>query len=290
MSGALRRATVIGDALIDEWQDGGTTAEAVGGAALNVAAGLRTLGVDARLVAMVGDDADGAAVRAHLEEVHVPLVATAAPNGTARATSVRVAGEPTYVFNEAAMRRRVELDGVDLGDDLVVVSCVAFDDMRQARAIAEVPSPEGRLVIDPNPRPGMLNDRDAFRSGFLEAASRALLVKVSDEDAAVLGFDGLDALVAALRDSGTRLVLATEGPRGASLHGEGVGASAPVTVRADAVVDTMGAGDATLATVVAGLAAGEPADAAGWQALLERAMAVAGATCTAYGAQLRLPR
>ncbi|GMA28414.1 hypothetical protein GCM10025874_16670 [Arenivirga flava] len=214
MTGAVRRAIVIGDALIDEWQDGDTTVEAVGGAALNVAAGLRTLGVDARLVAMVGDDADGDAVRAHLEAAHVPLVATAAPDGTARATSVRIAGEPSYVFNEAAMRRRVELDGVDLGDDLVVVSCVAFDDARQARAIAEVPSPEGRLVIDPNPRPGMLNDRDAFRAGFLEAASRALLVKVSDEDAAVLGFDGLDALVAALRASGTRLVLATEGPRG----------------------------------------------------------------------------
>ena len=44
---------VIGDALIDEIRDGTGVRELVGGAALNVAVGLRRLGVPTTLIAMV---------------------------------------------------------------------------------------------------------------------------------------------------------------------------------------------------------------------------------------------
>ena len=76
---ALRHATVIGDALIDEWQDDDGTAQAVGGAALNVAAGLRTLGVDTTLVAPVtlGDHAYTAAGSIVTEDVPAGALAVA---------------------------------------------------------------------------------------------------------------------------------------------------------------------------------------------------------------------
>ncbi|WP_242868700.1 PfkB family carbohydrate kinase, partial [Microbacterium oxydans] len=55
VTSAAGSVVVIGDALIDEIRDDAGVRELVGGAALNVAVGLRRLGVDTTLVAMVGD-------------------------------------------------------------------------------------------------------------------------------------------------------------------------------------------------------------------------------------------
>ena len=56
------------------------------------------------------------------------------------------------------------------------------------------------------------------------------------------------------------------------------------------IVDTMGAGDATLSATVARLATdGDPADAEVWGAVLRQAMEIAAATCRSEGALLRTP-
>ena len=65
--------------------------------------------------------------------------------------------------------------------------------------------------------------------------------------------------------------------------------TAPISTLPGRVVDTVGAGDATLAAVAAGLANGTPSDADGWRQLLVRAMDVAAATCRAEGGLLRTP-
>lgn len=291
-----KRVVVIGDALIDELREGDASANFVGGAGLNVAVGLAVLGVDVQLIAMVGDDHDGAAIRTYLGQHGVGLIATPGPLGTSRAVSERVNGEPRYSFNAAARRRRIvfgEAERVALAEaSLVVVSCFPFDDQQQADALAGVVhNPHDRLIIDPNPRHGMMADSRLFRRNFEAAAADSLLVKLGDDDARMLYGESIETLRGALAAGGASAVLATAGAAGASVEdARGVVVSAPIAELDGPVVDTMGAGDATLASTVSSIVrGGVPDDDDGWARLLREAMLIAAATCRHPGALLRTP-
>ncbi|WP_374008358.1 PfkB family carbohydrate kinase [Leifsonia sp. LS-T14] len=286
---------VIGDALIDElrWPSGAE--EHVGGAGLNVAVGLTRLRVKASLVAMVGLDRAGEEIRAFLASFGVALCATDVPV-SARAVSDRAAGEPHYVFNEAARNRRVSFDPrqrAELDDaSLVVVSSFSLDDAAQTELLADsVTDSRMRLVVDPNPRADLIVDVDAFRAGFESVAARSLLVKIGDEDARLLYGEPLGVVARRLLELGPSVVLATEGAAGASIHlASGSTVHRPIHPMAAPVVDTMGAGDATLASVTATLIRdGLPEAPEQAARLLDTAMAIAAATCRAPGALLRLP-
>jgi fructokinase len=287
---------VLGDALIDEIRTPESVEEFVGGAALNVAVGLSTLGIPTTLIAMVGDDEAGARIRSFLDEHGVTLIATVGPNGTSRAVSERINGEPHYEFNKAAQERRIKFGAEERAAlseaSLVVVSCFPFDDVAQAEELlGAVDRPEERLVIDPNPRSGMLHDRDSFRDTFDRLAAHTLLVKVGDDDAALLYGNTVAELSDHLLASGSGTVLSTAGKAGASIATEsGVSAHAPIADLPGPIVDTMGGGDATLASVIQSLLeSGTPSDADGWRAVLDRAMLIAAATCRHEGALLRVP-
>jgi sugar/nucleoside kinase (ribokinase family) len=291
-----QNVVVVGDALIDELRTPDGSSEFVGGAGLNVAVGLAVLGIRATLVAMVGDDADGERIRAFLAEHDVALNATIGAFGTSRAVSDRTDGEPRYAFNAAAMSRRIEFDAAQRealdGAELVVVSCFPFDDPEQVAALASsvIGSPR-RLLIDPNPREAMMRDRYAFVRGFEGVAANALLSKVGDDDAALLYGIPLEALRDRLLGLGGRAVLATAGRDGASIvTREGVQADEGIAELPGAIVDTMGGGDATLASVVVSLLRdGMPDTVAGAHAMLKQAMLVAAMTCRHEGALLRVP-
>lgn len=289
------RVIVIGDALIDELTDAAGSREFVGGAALNVAVGLARLGVPTTLIAMVGDDADGGRIRAFLDQYGVDLIATPGLLGSSRAVSDRSEGEPRYSFNQAAQRRRIVF-----GDDermaiadarLVVVSCFPFDDDEQSAGLEEsVANPGRRLVIDPNPRSGMMNDLDRFVANFQRIGATALLCKVGDEDAELLYGTDLPHLVDLLHQAGTATVLATAGRDGASVSTSEGTVSRPIVPLTEPVIDTMGAGDATLAAAVRTiLLDGVPEDDTGWGKLLDDAMLIAALTCRHEGALLQLP-
>ena len=288
------RVVIIGDALIDEIHRDGTVGTFVGGAALNVAVGLSVLGTPTTLLAMVGDDDAGERIRAFLAEHGVTLIATIGPSGSSRAVSDRINGEPVYIFNDAARSRRIhfgrpEQEALD-GAQLVVVSSFPLDDAEQsAELVAAVRDPISRLVIDPNPRAGMLHDRDAFRDSFDHIAPHTLMVKVGDEDAALIYDSNVEQLTAHLLATGSPTVLATAGASGASVEGrDGTLVTEPIANLVGPIVDSMGAGDATLASVIQSiLVNGFPADGSAWRAVLERAMRVAAATCRSEGALLR---
>lgn len=292
-SAAEGRVVVIGDALIDELRDDTGIREFVGGAALNVAVGVARLGVATSLIAMVGDDEAGEHIRAFLTDYGVELLATPSSRGSSRAVSVRSgAGEPEYEFNDAAKGRRIRFGDTErqaIADAAItVVSCFPFDDVAQTLELAEAAG--GRpLAIDPNPRSGMLHDRAEFVRGFEQLARGAALVKVGEDDAALLYGSPLDELRARLVDLGVDAVLATQGSAGATVEAGEVVVAKPVSVLPGPIIDTMGAGDAVLASAVASLREGAPADADAWAALLERAMDIAAATCRFEGALLRLP-
>lgn len=284
---------VIGDALIDEIRDDAGVRELVGGAALNVAVGLRRLGVPTTLIAMVGDDEAGGHIREYLSDHGVRLIASEAPLGSSRAIVQRAAnGEPQYVFNEAAQKRSVRYSDearqaiADAG--LVAISCFPFDVPTEVDALVDALG-DARVAVDPNPRTGMLSDREEFVRGFERLAVSAAIVKVGADDAAILYDGDLDALRARLRGLGAAAVLATAGADGATIDADAGIVSAPIAQLPGAVIDTVGAGDATLAAVSEGLVAASPSNVGEWGSLLRRAMDVAAATCRAEGGLLRTP-
>jgi fructokinase len=301
------RVAVLGDALIDEIRTDEGSTDHVGGAGLNVAVGLSRLGVPTTLLASIGDDADGEAIRAFLTEHGVELVATTNPLGTGRAVSLRVAGEPTYVFTDAAVARGLDFSPEQLrvleAAPVVAVSSYPFDDAALTdRLLRVVGTDPVRLVVDPNPRPGFLPGGAAqiadFAAGFARVAASALLVKVGDDDAELVAGCSLADWQEALLASGTGGVLATRGSAGASLvlagsadAASGTALSRGISSADGEVVDTMGAGDATFASIVASLLAERrQPGSVDWSGALEGAMDVAAATVRAPGALLRLPR
>ena len=284
---------VIGDALIDEIRDGSGVRELVGGAALNVAVGLRRLGIDTTLIAMVGDDEAGAHIREYLADHGVRLVSSPAPRGSSRAIVERAAnGEPQYVFNDAAQKRSIRYSEgarqaiADAG--LVAISCFPFDVPAEVDALADAVA-DARIAVDPNPRTGMLSDRAEFVRGFERIAATADIVKVGADDAAILYDGDLAALRQRLRGLGSAAVLATAGADGAAIEAEAGIVEAPIAQLPGAVIDTVGAGDATLAAVAAGIVTASPTGQEAWRSLLVRAMDVAAATCRAEGGLLRTP-
>lgn len=286
-------AVVIGDALIDEIRDGQGVRELVGGAALNVAVGLRRLGIPTTLIAMVGDDEPGEHIREYLRDHDVTLIASEAPRGSSRAVVTwDAAGEPQYAFNEAAQRRTIRYDDAaraaiaDAG--IVAISCFPFDVHEEVDALIGALG-DAPLAVDPNPRAGMMSDRVRFIRGFEYLAKRSALVKVGADDAALLYDGDVHTLRARLRDLGVAAVLATAGRDGAILQTEAGTFTAPIATLPGPIIDTVGAGDATLAAIAAGLAAGEPQTSEGWQELVERAMLIAAATVRAEGGLLRTP-
>lgn len=284
---------VIGDALIDEIHDAAGVRELVGGAALNVAVGMRRLGIDTTLIAMVGDDEAGSHIREYLSDHGVRLISSEAPLGSSRAVVQRAAnGEPQYVFNDAARRRSIRYSDearaaiADAG--LVAISCFPFDVSAEVEALVDALG-DARVAVDPNPRTGMLSDREEFVRGFERLVTSAAIVKVGSDDAAILYDGDLDALRQHLRELGAAAVLATSGADGATIDADVGVVSAPIASLPGAVIDTVGAGDATLAAVSEGLVSSSPTALGDWHALLLRAMEVAAATCRAEGGLLRTP-
>ncbi|UUT34834.1 PfkB family carbohydrate kinase [Microbacterium elymi] len=135
----------------------------------------------------------------------------------------------------------------------------------------------------------MLRDRAEFVRGFESLAGRSRLVKVGEEDASLLYASELDILRTQLSEDGAEVVLATAGAAGAVLQTGGTVVNAPIAAAPGGVVDTMGAGDAVFASVVASMVRDAPADAPTWEEALEQAMAIAAATVRFHGALRACP-
>lgn len=67
----------MGGALIDEIASPHGSVDYVGGAGLNVAAGLARLGIALTLIAVTGEDRDGLSIRAFLQNHNVHLLGAA---------------------------------------------------------------------------------------------------------------------------------------------------------------------------------------------------------------------
>jgi fructokinase len=146
------------------------------------------------------------------------------------------------------------------------------------------------IMVDPNIRPSVVNGTVGYRARLDHIIAQSTIVKASEADVAWL-FPELDRMAAArvLLARGPRLVVVTLGAEGAL----GVCAEAEIRVPAPAVqiVDTIGAGDAFGAALLAWLhdhgrlSRDVRLDRDDLRAALEFACLVASITCTRPGAE-----
>lgn len=134
-------------------------------------------------------------------------------------------------------------------------------------------------LLDPNVRPGLVPDADAYRARFRSWLPYVSLLKLSEEDAAWLG-GGVEEWLAA----GPEAVVLTRGAAGLTVWTRS-GEEVSVPGERVEVVDTIGAGDTVNAALLHVVAGRGPLSAAGWRGALGYAAHAAALTCTRAGAQ-----
>ena len=295
-----RNAVVLGEALVDLLEDarGGERVyrEAVGGAPLNVAVGIARLGGAVEFVGSLGEDVLGRRGRRFLADVGV---------GTGHLVSVEAATtialttfdgtEPDFTFYGDPPSYGL-LDPELVDRDLVAGAAVLYcgsiallcpRTLAAARLAWSSAGEGARRAFDPNVRPRLLTDPDAYRRTVEEFAATADLVKLSAADGATLYGQPPEAVAEHLAGVGATTVVVTLGAKGALVRHDGEVA----TVAAPQVhaLDATGAGDSVMGALLFGLLTAPPADLAGWVALVEFAVAVAGLVCEAPGGATAMP-
>ena len=292
---------VIGEALIDlVVDDAGEVAARPGGGPFTTARTLGRLGAETIFLGRLSGDSFGRFLRARLAEDGVTLgVVTPArePSALAVADSgpggrlgyeLYLAGTTAVAFEYPMLAAALpdSVTAVHVGTLALAVESVAAAVERLL--LTDLP-PDALVMADPNCRPAVIADRDAYLDRFENILHRADVVKVSVED---LGYlcPGVPPEVAAttLLDDKLALVIVTDGPRPARafLPGGEVSVGVPQV----AVVDTVGAGDAFAGAFLAwwtvnGLNRDDLWCADQVAGALRAAARVAALTCTRPGAE-----
>jgi fructokinase len=298
--------TVIGNAIVDEIHTETTVTERPGGAGLNLAVGLARSGMATSLVAAIADDGPGRFLAAALRERGVALLGPPSAAATGRATSVLSGGEPRYQFTGARGKTEFTAKVTDAvrRSSAVAVNSYAFEEESEVRRLSEaLHGAAGLRVIDPNPRPGLISDSRLFAAHLELLFPAADIIKVSDEDLRILYRRAGPDVARRILDGGPQAVILTWGAAGAEIYtSRGRRYASPAVRMAAPVTSTIGAGDAVLAAIIAGVlseraassqanaAASRDLSAVNWQPHLDQAMRAAAAACRQPGAPDQEPR
>jgi fructokinase len=250
-----------GEALIDMLPRTTTLGETAfspyaGGAVMNTAIALARLGSASGFLTGLSSDLMGDVLKATLEASQVDLqFCVRSDRPTTLAFVKLVNGSASYFFyDENTAGRMMTLADMPVlpasvsayftgGIWLAVEPCgAALEAMLLREAKARV------AMIDPNVRPGFVQDRAAYTARIDRMIAASDIVKLSDEDAEWLyGSVDPEAILA----KGVKVVLVTEGAKGATAFT----ARGKVTVSAPKIVvaDTVGAGDTFNAGFLAAL-------------------------------------
>ncbi|TQE23086.1 carbohydrate kinase [Streptomyces ipomoeae] len=290
---------VAGEALIDLVPQGaGALVDlrpARGGGPYNTAVALGHLGSPTAFCSRVSYDVYGEALLDGLREAGVDVtsvqrgpepttlaVASIGEGGSAR-YSFYVEGSADRLF-EAPDRLPDGTRAVSFGTCSLVLEpgASAYEKLMHSAAAQGV-----FTALDPNIRPGLIPDADAYRARFKSWLPSVSLLKLSEEDADWLGGTPDQWLA-----SGPSAVVITHGGDGLTAHTRD-GAEYSVPGERIDVVDTIGAGDTVNAALLHGLAtrnALSPTTLAAltsddWTRLLRFAARAAAITCSRAGAE-----
>lgn len=293
---------VCGEALVDlvPRPGDGLHLARPGGSPANVAVGLGRLGVDVCLLTRLSDDHFGQLIRRHLVGSGVGLSLAVSTPDRCTVALVRLApsGDAAYDFfidgGADDGWRPAELPAALPAGTLHVSCALALARPSMGDTIESLLGRErGRRLIslDPNPRPALSPDPAAVRASLARWVGLADLVRASEEDLAWMHpGQALGHVARHWRGLGPALVVVTRGPDGVYA----LGPAGEIELAAPPVepVDTVGAGDAFTAGLLAALQraghltppglrslpAGTLAEALGY------AQRIAALTCTRVGA------
>ena len=291
----MKKIWVLGDAVVDLLPDGeGRLLQCPGGAPANVAVGIARLGGQSAFIGRVGDDPFGRFMAKTLADERVDVKHMRLD--PAHRTSTVVVdlddhGERSFTFmvrpSADLFLEPADLPTFSAGEWLHVCSiALSAEPSRSAtfQAMDAIRKAGGYVSFDPNIRPDLWPDENALRRCLEQALQSADVVKLSVEELAFLTGDadvreGLNTL---MQRCPARLVLVTQGKEGVIAWHQGAVKHYPATPVQ--CVDTTGAGDAFVAGLLYGLAAGQELVPA--IALAQRCGALA---TTAKGAMTALP-
>lgn len=244
---------VIGEALIDlkvDHQDARHPIAYPGGSPMNVAVTLGRLGTDVSFLGRISADAFGKLLRTHLAESEVNLrwVVDAEEPTSLAIVSVGASGSATYAFHvdgtadwqwaASELPQTPALDAIHAGSLALAVDPGGPVIEQWLQEL----SARTTISLDPNVRPALLGDREAYRERLQRWLAFAAIVKVSDEDLEWI-WPGADPaeLAAEWIAKGRKLVVITRGGDGSQVWAGGETFMVPAA-KAD-MVDTVGAGD-----------------------------------------------
>ena len=233
-----------------------------GGAIFNTAIALGRLGQDVSMATGLSSDLFGQQL---IDGLSASGVGTSMVVHSDRPTTLAfvklVDGHARYQFyDEASAGRMLRYeDFASVPQDVkalffggISLACEPGADAYAALCEAEA---AGRLVMmDPNIRPGFIQDEARYRARLSRMLACADIVKVSDEDLDWIlpEHSGIEAQAAGMQAMGPKVVVVTRGKDGATAFlADGTQVSVP-SERAE-VVDTVGAGDTFNAGVLAKL-------------------------------------
>lgn len=234
-----------------------------GGAIFNTAIALGRLGISTGMLTGLSTDLFGQQLMADLARSHVATSHVAQMNRPTTLAFVHlVDGHATYDFYDENSAGRllsiadVPQIGADIGALYFGGISLACEPGAETYAhLAEVEGRDRAVMLDPNIRPGFIQDEQRYRARLDRMIRCADIVKVSDDDLTWIypGAETLEAKVEKLRAAGPTVVILTRGADGASAWAEGFDAVHVPVAKVETVVDTVGAGDTFNAGVLASL-------------------------------------
>nr|AGI04196.1 fructokinase [alpha proteobacterium U95] len=233
-----------------------------GGAIFNTSIALGRLGAPVGLLTGLSSDMFGKQLADDLRASHVDTTHVIASDRPTTLAFVQLKdGHATYTFVDENTAGRM-LQAEDMPSQLPAVSALYFGGISLAcepcaDAYAAMLAQNGAncaVMLDPNIRPGFIQDQTRYRTRLNQMIEQADIVKVSDEDLdwIIPGPESHDQKAPLLLQAGPSAVIVTRGSEGASGYLAN-GAVVSVPVKPVQVVDTVGAGDTFNAGVLASL-------------------------------------
>ena len=236
----------------------------LGGSPYNVAVALARQGMKPHYLTPISTDGFGEQLADHLQREGVILAGERRPEPTTQAIVTLENGIPTYVFHrDGTAERAISGPGINAAmPDLAThfhAGSLAFAGRGDAdiwEAVFHKARQNGLTTsLDPNVRLTLIDDLPAYRARFKRLLRSASIVKLSDEDLAAIYTDMSvsDAMTTLRNECSASLIALTKGPQGAECWAGPQHIVVP-NPEVPQLIDSIGAGDTFMATVLASLA------------------------------------